>query len=60
VRRVDAGESEELESSFPVGERRRSVWSCGVVLLTRKVERRLVRSIVCDIGRSEVGERGRE
>jgi hypothetical protein len=31
VRRVEAGEGEELQRSFPVGERRKRVWSWGVV-----------------------------
>ena len=49
VRRVDAGEGEALQRSFPVGERRRRVCSCGVELWERKVERRLLRSMVFDI-----------
>ena len=47
VRSVEAGEGEDEERSLPVGERRRRVWSWGVVLEARKVERALVRSIVC-------------
>lgn len=57
MRRVDAGDGEEEESSFPVGERRSSVCSWGVVLAARKVERGFVRSIVWDMMVGEkVGE----
>jgi len=49
VRRVDAGEGEDEERTLPVGERRRSVCSWGVVCVARKVERGFVRSIVWDI-----------
>jgi hypothetical protein len=57
---VDAGRGEELERSLPVGDNRMRVGSWGVVFWERKVVRRFVRSIVCDIGsRSSEGE-GRE
>lgn len=49
VRRVDAGEGEDEERTFPVDERRRRVCRLGVVCVERKVERGFVRSIVCDI-----------
>tara|TARA_R110002060_G_scaffold5246_2_gene8169 strand:- start:954 stop:1220 length:267 start_codon:yes stop_codon:yes gene_type:complete len=55
VRRVEAGKGEELERSLPVGESRRSVGSWGVVFCARKAVRRLVRSIVCDIGLTSGG-----
>jgi hypothetical protein len=53
VRRVEAGRALELESSLPVGERRRRVGSAGVVFWERKVVRRLVRSMVSDMGRGD-------
>ena len=49
VRRVEAGDGEELQRSLPVGESRRRVCSWGVVLWERKVVRRLVRSMVFDM-----------
>jgi hypothetical protein len=57
VRSFEAGSGEELERSFPVGEMRMRVGSCGVVFWERKVVRRLVRSMVWDIAsrRSEGG-----
>lgn len=63
MRRVEAGDGEDELRSLPVGERRRSVCSWGVAFAARKVERGLVRSIVCDIvrvgtsnGWTEIGE----
>jgi hypothetical protein len=57
VRRVDAGRGEVLERSLPVGDKRMRVGSWGVVFWERKVVRRFVRSIVCDI-MSRSGEGG--
>jgi hypothetical protein len=50
VRRVGAGRGEELERSLPVGDIRSRVGSWGMVFWERKVVRRLVRSMVLDIG----------
>jgi hypothetical protein len=60
VRRTDADEGDELERILPVGESKRRVWSWGEALLARKVESRFVRSMVWDIGWSDVGEEGWE
>ena len=55
MRRVEAGEEEDEERTFPAGERRRRVCSWGVVCATRKVERGFVRSIVWDIVEFVIG-----
>lgn len=60
VRNVEAGRGDELLRSFPVGDMRMRVGSWGVVFCERKVLRRFVRSIVCDIGSRRSDERGRE
>ena len=49
MRRVEAGEGDDEERTFPADERRRRVCRLGVVCVERKVERGFVRSIVCDI-----------
>lgn len=49
IRRTEADEGDALDSSFPVGERSRRVWSCGVADWERKAVSRFVRSMVCDI-----------
>jgi hypothetical protein len=49
MRRTDAGRGEVVASSFPVGESRRRVCSCGLEEALRKVVRRFVRSIVWDM-----------
>ena len=51
VRSVEADDGDVLESSFPVGDSSRRVWSCGVADWERKAVSRFVRSIVCDIMR---------
>jgi hypothetical protein len=48
---------EALESSLPAGDNNRRVGSAGVVFWERNVVRRLVRSIVFDIGREVEGGR---
>lgn len=59
MRKVEAGRGEELESSLPIGERRRRVGSCGVVFCDRNVVRRFVISMVCDIWTRSAGRRGK-
>jgi hypothetical protein len=56
VRRIAAEMGEALESSLPVGDSRRRVGSAGVVFWERNVVRRLVRSIVFDMGTGVEGK----
>lgn len=60
VRRVEAGNGEEVVRSLPVAVMRRRVCRCGEVLLLRNVMSRFVSSIVRGIGIGNVEEKTSE